>query len=433
MLAYMLSQFLWLTWIILDAFLLYSMFPDLKVMELFQRLQKAWLGIATLMSVFITANILLIFMKRYSLKNQLLFMFALVLLHFALAGALYINTASIPPVWSKMTAVWIIFMYFFDITPPLFVFCSLLKTMPKPRTARNLIQLHNYDRFVGILLMLQVINACWFGAMVYVTQYTTILRNDRNYLSMGGPFAFSFVFHSIVSCVLNHHIRYMLSLGAQLETAKTVSARRSVVDKRKDLPFIKTDLPFGRDGPDSESVLLPNSAYTNSASTPKPFSDWDEISVTSDSEYRTGPPFLSTWSEGPGFTIAQESPITMVEKPAIPFQTLRVVEGKEMGNRIAKSTSASKRERKDPYKAFRVEPKRIETPSALARLDVPVDRKGKGSAHLRVDTHLSTLTPADNSPGLSPLQGYKSLERPRSTYSTLFEATKERGSMNLHL
>jgi hypothetical protein len=403
MLAYMLSQFLWLTWITLDSFLLYSIFPDMKLMNVFQRLQKAWLGIATLMSVFITANILLIFMKRYSLRNQLLFMCALVVLHFAVSGALYIPE-TIPTAWSKMTALWIIFMYFFDITPPLFVFSSLLKSMPKPRSAKNL---HNYDRFVGILLMLQVVNACWFGSMVYVTQYTGVLMNDRNYLSMGGPFSFSFVFHSIVSCVLNHHIRYMLSLGARLEmvhdNSTTLKSSRTQI-----LPLIKTDFNDHSRGPSSGNVLLPNSAYSPNSSTPRSFSDWENVSITSESVHRSG---------GNGLIFASvNEPFKYEKSIRTNDTTVNSIDG-------ASTPTSTRKEHNDPYQAFRADP------------DEARRAKSNANGRLRVDTSFSTLTPpcGRSSPSISPLQGYKTLERPHSTYSALFEAHKERHSSNIQL
>jgi hypothetical protein len=310
MLAYMISQLLWLSWILIDAYFIYYPFTNPRAFDLFNNLQRSWFGVCSLMSVFITANILLVFMKKFSWFNQMMAVTGLLLFHLLFSGYLYLSNViegnadptEVFALWRQMPPLWVVFMYFFDLTPPVFVFLSLRRSIPSASFWNRLFQLHSYDRLVGSLVFLQIVNACWYISMIVVYDYSDYLLNDRNSLSLHGMFGFSYVFHSVVSCVLNHRIRFMLSLGSVLETLKTKSNAYS--KKPQSLPMLRTmnlnlDSSSPEESIDTSSVqystssgeendkfLRPESAYTptpRSAQQSFTFSDFEIESVISDS------------------------------------------------------------------------------------------------------------------------------------------------------
>lgn len=228
MLGYMLSQFFWLIWICLDAYLLFSIIPDFDVSHMLGTARDCLLGICTLLSVFITANILLILTQKYSVKNQIITMILLCCLQFGLSGSLYLspllpkNTTNL--FWRKLIPVWVFFFYFFDLSPPIYVFFKSYQLYPKNRRNDQSYSLFKkYARFVGILLLLQFLNAFWYLAMFYIANFTTILGNDKYLLAMDGAFAFSYVFHSLVTCILNHHMRAMLTLATKIQNQEALN------------------------------------------------------------------------------------------------------------------------------------------------------------------------------------------------------------------
>ena len=231
MLAYMISQLAWLTWIMLDSYYVFYPFVENKSFIFFKAIQENWFAICSLSSVFVSANMQLVFMNRVSLLNQLLAAGSLLSLHVLLGGHMYVKQALNPDtrefslIWSQLQALWIVFMYFFDLTPAVYIFLSLLKSVPNNGgILRRLATLHYYDKTVGILVLLQLGNAIWFISLTYIQYCTQLFRDDRNFFASYGLFTFSVVFHSILSCLLNYRIRHMLYLGNLLDSAKSVAA-----------------------------------------------------------------------------------------------------------------------------------------------------------------------------------------------------------------
>ena len=267
MLAYMVSQLSWLTWIMLDTYYVFYPFVDNKSFVFFKALQESWFAFCSLSSVFVSANMLMVFMNKATLTNRLATAFGLLSLHLLLGGHLYLSQTLDPRMrefslmWSQLQALWIVFMYFFDLTPAVYIFLSLLKSVPAGGIVKRLMTLHYYDKTVGILVLLQVANALWFMALTFVQYVTPLLRNDRNFYESYGLFTFSVVFHTILSCLLNYRIRHMLLLGNLLETAQKVRKTRKSPQKRLRVNTTNLLQP--------SRLILPDPIFTPSASSEK--------------------------------------------------------------------------------------------------------------------------------------------------------------------
>jgi hypothetical protein len=207
MLMYLISQCAWLGWILLDYMVTFHTFAGDERMTL-SDLRYFWFGVCTFLNVTITANILLVFTQRSSRRNQVIATALLFALQMFLAGELYLGGIlphnDFTTTWKRMVPGWVLFFYFFDIAPPVFIFWSLLSSY----------HFKDYKVFILILVLLQTVNAMWYISVFVISTFTTLLYTDKSILAANGPIAFSHVFHSIVSCVLNHQMRAILGIVA---------------------------------------------------------------------------------------------------------------------------------------------------------------------------------------------------------------------------
>ncbi|KAJ3303097.1 hypothetical protein HDV03_004176 [Kappamyces sp. JEL0829] len=445
MLAYMLSQLFWLGWIVMDASVVFGQYSSYQLMALLQIIRQCLLGVCTLLSVFITANILLIFTRKYSVRNQLLAMLLLFLLQFGLSGHLYIY-AILPRTmavmnWKRLGSVWVIFFYFFDLSPPIYVFYTVWKAYPKNgRSKRALREIKIYSRFVGVLVLLQVVNAVWYIVMFYFTTYTAALIDDRYVMALGGAYAFSYVYHSMVTCILNHHMRAMLRLGAELQAvARMESSLGSVrpestaysvrmADSLKIIPFHYSpstgDDDSGRDTTTSpspsEHPLVQDGEGATLSSPPPIFSPAvdrqirvsfasDSVSVTSESPFR-GPSLNLTsvydWNIATADGGWEE--LEVLQPPLMPMPSRH--------SPVPKTKPLGKAKGHNLHRLV-IQPKLGDDPSSSrnsprhARLSSRPESPLLGSPNMaRTASARSSLIP------------YTKLERPQSTYSALFSA-----------
>lgn len=117
MLGYMLSQLFWLIWIVLDAYGIFAVIEDFQDAHILNTARDYLLGICTLVSVFITGNILLLLTQKKTTRNQALASSFLLLLHLTLSGSLYLYPflpkSDWATAWKRMIPAWVLFFYFF--------------------------------------------------------------------------------------------------------------------------------------------------------------------------------------------------------------------------------------------------------------------------------------------------------------------------------
>ena len=373
MLAYMISQLSWLTWIMLDTYYVFYPFADNKTFVLLKTLQESWFAFCSLSSVYVSANMLLVFMNKASVFNRFAVALGLLALHLLLGGHMYLSQTMDPQmkefslIWSQLQALWIVFMYFFDLTPAVYIFLSLLKSVPSGSILKRLLTLHRYDKIVGILVLLQVANAIWFIIMTFIQYCTPWLQNDRNFFASYGLFTFSVVFHTILSCLLNYRIRHMLLLGNLLETAQKMRQSRKDSKAPNRLRVNTTNLHQMRDN----NLIIPDPIFTPTAN-----SEQD-----------------SAASVGFQKDFNQEQDIRNMDSPLLPPMSADIHQ-----------------EHQQP---------------AFLSLPLP-GHKRKISVNRATEKNESPKNEIDAVPGLAI--PYKSLTRHNTTYSQLFEEHQEKSS-----
>ncbi|KAJ3260853.1 hypothetical protein HK103_007416 [Boothiomyces macroporosus] len=263
--------------------------------------------------------------------------------------------------WTNLQVIWVVAMYFIDLSPHVFVFGELLKALPKARKRATLFamvrRVLRYDSFMVTLLFLQILNACWYMSLFYFTNLSSVLQSDENLLNMQGLIAFSYIFHAVLSCLLNQHLRELL---AGNRSFNITASSGSNIYKPQRPPLIQTtyvesyDYPYG-------SIQEPDQAYS-----PSPLSETSEIS--------------SVISEGSYIV----HPITNVVPERKIAPNLRI---------------------------------------DVTRLSL-LDRRSVGSAKIL------TAEPLLTSPILEALARNSNDHRPQSTYSLLFQQTKDEHERN---
>ncbi|KAI8894859.1 hypothetical protein BC833DRAFT_603398 [Globomyces pollinis-pini] len=241
LLGYMISQIFWLIFILFDVVQVHVAMPGQTEGYLMVTFTAISLGIAMLVSTLITGNILLIFMRLHTRVNQKIFLTVLLGFHFCLAGTLYLSPffqrdSHGLVFWSQLVPLFIIFMYFFDIAPALFVFRSIINSHPDLKDEsmyKKLLYLIELDSFIIIYFLLQILNAVGFIGLYYIQRFTLLLQNDAHFNLMEGPICFSYVFHTLVSCALNAHIRHLLNVQSNGNSSYSTTHKSGLDQKKK--------------------------------------------------------------------------------------------------------------------------------------------------------------------------------------------------------
>ncbi|KAJ3269593.1 hypothetical protein HDV01_001194 [Terramyces sp. JEL0728] len=251
-------------------------------------------ALASLFTVLISSSMLLIFMRVNTPVNFVLMIVVVLLLHFGFCAPLYgynfiINHRLVSPetltLWINLQVIWVVAMYFIDLSPHVFVFGELIKALPKARRKASIPTLIRrilrYDSFMVTLLFLQILNACWYMSLFFFTNLSTVLQSDENLLNMQGLIAFSYIFHAVLSCLLNQHLRELLAGSRSFNI--TASAGSNFYKPQRP-PLIQTtyvdsyDYPYG-------SIQEPDQAYS-----PSPMSETSEVSsIISEGSYIVHP------------------------------------------------------------------------------------------------------------------------------------------------
>jgi hypothetical protein len=219
-------------------------------------------------------------------------------------------------------------------------------------------------------------------------------------LAMNGPIAFSYVFHSIVTCVLNHHMRAMLRLGAELDAAKegpgedTMRSAALASITRKGMEKINTDVApvttsYSNDFYDPQ---VPSPSVTRSpAIFDEPEID-DLESVTSESPHRSAQLNLGSFGLPSDEPVSPTAAMPLISPPNVSKSRspplLRVVTDGRNSPRQLRSSP--------------------QPPSSPGSILLPGPIRSDSPARSPIPLHIQT-----------------NLERPQSTYSMLFSATME--------
>lgn len=229
---FLISQSIWLLWVISKAAYYYIIFETASQFEIYSEIMNAVFNLATLSTVLNSAAFLLMFTNRRSDRWLYASFSLLILLHIILSGALYLDyfrfegtfTEEIK-MWNKLAIAWIIFMFIFNLLPSFFVSSALMRFgEQKSDWWSRALELHRINSKFTYMTLAQI-----FGILAYAVcaglKTTSALGNDRSWLAMDGVLCFFLVWHSILNCLFIENVSYISQLRSKTGFTKSTLAK----------------------------------------------------------------------------------------------------------------------------------------------------------------------------------------------------------------
>ncbi|KAJ3313788.1 hypothetical protein HDV04_001592 [Boothiomyces sp. JEL0838] len=222
------SQILWLLWLLLDFMYLNIVFPQSNAPQVYAEFKAVLFNLASLSTVLNTANFIIGFKVLDQISKQALYGTVL-FLHLLLAGGNYFTyyyltmaNGSVWQKWIQIAPLWTFLMFIFNTLPAFSIAVSIVQN-----TTSNHLTFFQAGRKVLLkdkkfasLVGLQLLNILFIGMVYYIQQFTQIPGTDRNYLSMFGIFAFVYALHAGLNCLFIEHSRLLLKSRLQTPTTK---------------------------------------------------------------------------------------------------------------------------------------------------------------------------------------------------------------------
>ncbi|KAJ3319841.1 hypothetical protein HDV06_005891 [Boothiomyces sp. JEL0866] len=219
------SQILWLLWIILDFSYLNIVFPasPSALAQQYAELRGCIFNFAAITTVLNTANFIIGFQPITENYIKMAIYGAIVILHLILAGGNYFTywylsygNGSFWQKWIHLVPLWTVLMFIFNTVPSFAIAIPLVKNseyLRKMSTFSAIRKLLVIDKKFASLVLLQSANTVSVLVFYYIQQFTESLGSDRNFLSMSGVLALLYALHTGINCLFIEHIRVVLLLG----------------------------------------------------------------------------------------------------------------------------------------------------------------------------------------------------------------------------
>ncbi|KAJ3319836.1 hypothetical protein HDV06_005886 [Boothiomyces sp. JEL0866] len=216
----MISQLLWVLWTVMDFGYYNILFPSDASTQDYNEIDGCLFNLATLTTVFNTANFIIGFRNVTSLKIKVFLFSAIVLFHIIFAGGNYFNymfltygSGTFWQKWLQLLPIWSLSMFIFNTVPAFLVAIPLVKSTDSLRgisTGNAIRKLFVIDTNFTLLFSLQILNTIAIVIFYSIQQYTQIPGSDRNFLSMSGIFALNYAIHAGINSLFMEHLRSIL-------------------------------------------------------------------------------------------------------------------------------------------------------------------------------------------------------------------------------
>ncbi|KAJ3319840.1 hypothetical protein HDV06_005890 [Boothiomyces sp. JEL0866] len=221
-----LSQILWLLWIVMQVIYYNVKFPNngSHVIETYRAFQAGIFNIASLATVMNTLLFLVSFRSVSSTRFKEFVYLIIGSIHLLFAGGNYTlywsliqKRGSVWDQWHSLTPIWTLFMVFFNTIPAFTITIPLVKSSQFPRT-RNISTSHAVLRlvrtdwiFLGLVLLQGFTSFC-MATTFYIQQRTQLPGSDRNFISLDGVLSLLYAIHTVINCMFLEHIRSILNV-----------------------------------------------------------------------------------------------------------------------------------------------------------------------------------------------------------------------------
>ncbi|KAI8896397.1 hypothetical protein BC833DRAFT_597574 [Globomyces pollinis-pini] len=206
-------------------------------------------NIATFLTVYDTIQTLLEYLHLVGTLTQKLALLVLVVVHLVLAGSNYVSywvfieesTTSIISRWSYLLPGWIIVMHIVDIVPPTYLIVKISKTLSndgvtEQSTWRCLHNLFLKNRLLCVLYIFQFLNFSSFVILSVLTRYSTLLKDDLNWMAMTGPLSMTLVIHTIMNKLLMIEIRKIFTFEKEQRRRQRLMKAQGTINNAIEIP-----------------------------------------------------------------------------------------------------------------------------------------------------------------------------------------------------
>ena len=235
---FLISQTLWLLWVLLKFGYYVHPWPYQSVVAF------AWcsevvnivFNLATLTTICNSNMFILQFTRRQSRSWQIATYGTIFFLHIMFSGALYFDYCrlvgsyqALIKTWNKLTIFWIVLLLSYDMFPSILVTTELLSALDnRQRTLLHRLKaLHSERKVFSMLALCQILNTIVFAVIDITKQNTTFLGGDRFFLMIDGVLAFCLINHSILNCLFIENVGLIAKI--KINAAMSLSSKDSKI------------------------------------------------------------------------------------------------------------------------------------------------------------------------------------------------------------
>ncbi|KAJ3359806.1 hypothetical protein HDU91_004796 [Kappamyces sp. JEL0680] len=233
MLYFLISQIIWLLWVIAKTVYYYTIFADVNSFALYSEVMSFVFNLATLSTVLNSAMFLLKFTNRKSVIWKFIIYSSLILLNLVFSGALYVDYfrfvgsyQSTVKQWNQLSIIWITIMFLYNMLPSIVVTVELLKATDMSHgygEERSLfsrfIALHRSSKLFTYLALGQIFTIIGFAIMDVLKLNTSAFGGDRMFQAADGFLAFFLVTHAILNCLFIENVGLIAELRSRMKSS----------------------------------------------------------------------------------------------------------------------------------------------------------------------------------------------------------------------